>query len=76
MFRPFLRQKNVYEKVSLYGIPLRREMSACDCSFVQMGLHCVTRGQKPVVVHCLTASKGCEEISVVGGELSKLGIDG
>src|SRR5580704_3038398 len=49
-------------------------MSACDCSFVQMGLHCVTRGQVRVVVHCLTATKGSEEIRVVGGKLRKLRI--
>ena len=74
VFCPFVRQKNVQE-VSLYRIPLCREMSAYDGSFVQMGLHCVTRGQMRVVVHCLTATKGSKEIGVVGGKLRKLGID-
>ena len=32
----FVRQKNVHEKFSLYGVPFCREMSACKCSFVQM----------------------------------------
>src|SRR5207245_9107399 len=74
VFCPFVRQKNVHEKFSLYRVPLCREMSACDCSFVQMGLYCVTRGQIRIVVHCLTDTKGSKEIGVVGGNLRKLAI--
>src|SRR5208337_4719412 len=61
-------------RFSLYGVPLCREMSACDCSFVQMGLYCILRGQICVVVHCLTPAKSCKEIRVVSGELVKLGV--
>jgi hypothetical protein len=55
-------------------VPLCHEVSASDCSLVQMRLHCVTRGQKRVVVHGLTATKGSKEIGVVGGKLRKLGV--
>ena len=43
VFRPFLRQKNVHEKVSLYAVPFCHEMPACDCSCVQRGLHWVMK---------------------------------
>ena len=43
MFRPFLRQKNVHEKVSLYAVPFCHEMPARDCSCVLRGLHWVMK---------------------------------
>jgi hypothetical protein len=63
VFCTFVRQKDVYKKFSLYGVSLCRDMSACECSFVPMGLHRITHGQIRVVVHCLTAAKGCKEIT-------------
>ena len=75
VFCSFVREKNVHERLALYGIPFCREMSAFECGFVVSGLRCVCRGEIRVVVHGLTAPKSCQEISIVGGELSKLRID-
>jgi hypothetical protein len=46
-------------------------MSASERGFVHIRLQYVCRGEIRVVVHGLTTPKRCQEISVVGGELSK-----
>jgi hypothetical protein len=48
-----VREKNVQEKFSLYGIPLFPKMSAHDSGFVQVGLRRVGCGEICVVVYGL-----------------------
>jgi len=72
---PFIRQKNVYKRFSLYGITSRGEMPASERSLVHGRLQRVRDGEIRVLVHGLTVTKSCQEIGVVGGQLSKLRID-
>lgn len=63
------------EKYAYHAMAQVREMPASERSLVHGRLQRIRDGEIRVVVHGLTVPKSCQEIGVVGGQLSKLRID-